>query len=54
MNRQGYKTKRQGQPKRKTKSLSDVPVKQWTSPKLCQIYASKTEWAAKVIPTPKA
>jgi hypothetical protein len=58
MNPENYKTKRQGQPKRasalsKSKSSMLANAKTPTSyatPKLCEIYSAKTEWATKVIP----
>jgi hypothetical protein len=40
----------------KTKSKMLAKAKDWTpnaTPKLCHIYATKTEWASKVIPKAK-
>jgi hypothetical protein len=59
MNREGYKTKRQGQPKNKSSNgKSKVPVvaaKEWsTTPKLRDIYNTRTEWATKKLPKVKA
>jgi hypothetical protein len=58
MNPENYKTKRQGQPKRtsplsksKTRMLRNAEVaKTYNSPKLCEIYNTKTQWIAKTIP----
>jgi len=58
MNPANYKTKRQGQPKRtsalsksKSSMLANAKVTtSYTSPKLHEIYATKKEWATKVIP----
>jgi hypothetical protein len=50
MNRESYKSKRKGQPKR---SRQVTKAKEWTpitTPKLCQIYATQTEWATKKLP----
>ena len=59
MNPENYKTKRQGQPKSRNsegRAKRRAKVKPWTvnaSPKLREIYASKTEWATKIMPKPK-
>jgi len=58
MSLEHYKTKRKGQPKRKSK-LSDSKSrmlamakgsKNITSPKLREAYSTKTEWMKKVVP----
>jgi len=61
MNPENYKTKRRGQPKRESalsKSKSNMIAKakvpnSYVSPKLCEIYNTKVEWATKVIPKQK-
>jgi len=59
MNPENYKTKRQGQPKSRNsagRAKRRKSIKPWTvtaSPKLRQIYATKTEWATKIMPKPK-
>ena len=59
MNREGYKTKRQGQPKQNNsagRAKRRVTVKQWTpeaTPKLREVYATQTEWATKLLPKAK-
>jgi hypothetical protein len=60
MNRQSYKTKRQGQRKRSSKvtgSKRHIGVTgkkvSFTQPHLHEIYASKAEWIKKVIPPAK-
>jgi hypothetical protein len=58
MNPANYKTKRQGQPKRasalsrrKFSMVANAKVAtSYASPKLREIYATKVEWATKVIP----
>jgi hypothetical protein len=58
MNRENYKSKRKGQPKRKSKikgskrrmvavAKASKPI---TSPKLREAYSAKTEWVRNVIP----
>jgi hypothetical protein len=61
MNPANYKTKRKGQPKRnkaksrsESRTLANAKVAaSYTTPKLREIYATKKEWATKVIPKPK-
>ena len=59
MNREGYKTKRQGQPKQNNsdnRAKRRITVKQWTpeaTPKLRQVYAAQTDWATKLMPKAK-
>jgi hypothetical protein len=60
MNRQSYKTKRQGQRKRNSKvtgSKRHIGVTgkkvSFTQPHLHEVYASKVEWVKKVIPPAK-
>jgi hypothetical protein len=56
MNPENYKTKRKGQPKRnsavnRAKRRADAKSKEPnTSPKLRQIYSTRTEWATKIMP----
>jgi hypothetical protein len=56
MNPENYKTKRKGQPKRnsaanRAKRRADAKAKEPnTSPKLRQIYSTRTEWATKIMP----
>ena len=58
MNPENYKTKRQGQPKRasplsknKSRMLANAKaVKPITSPKLCEIYNTRIDWAKKSLP----
>ncbi len=58
MNPENYKSKRQGQPKRtsplsknKSRMLTNAKVvKSFDSPKLREIYNTKTEWAKKSLP----
>jgi hypothetical protein len=58
MNPEHYKSKRKGQPKRngaisRSKSRMLAKAKEWTpitTPKLREIYSTKTEWAIKIIP----
>lgn len=50
MNRENYKTKRQGRPKRNRKAAK---IKEWTldpTQKLRQDYSTKIEWAIKKLP----
>jgi hypothetical protein len=56
MNRENYKSKRKGQPKRnsainrsKRRILAKVKEPN-NSPKLREIYSTKIEWAIKIIP----
>jgi hypothetical protein len=56
MNREGYKTKRKGQTKRnptmsRAKKQMTAKAKEVSStPKLREIYNTKTEWATKILP----
>jgi hypothetical protein len=56
MNRENYKSKRKGQPKRnsainRSKRRMDAKAKEPnTSPKLREIYFTNIEWATKIIP----
>jgi predicted HTH transcriptional regulator len=58
MNREQYKSKRKGQPKRKgklskSKSRMLKAAQEWkpiTSPQLREAYSTKIEWARKLIP----
>jgi hypothetical protein len=56
MNRESYKTKRKGQPKRntsvtKSKRRMMAKAKQPNNtPKLREIYSTKIEWATKIMP----
>ncbi len=56
MNPENYKSKRKGQPKRnsaanRAKRRMDAKAKEPnTSPKLREIYSTRTEWATKIIP----
>jgi hypothetical protein len=57
MNRESYKTKRKGQPKRnkamirsKIRKAAKAPN---TTPKLREIYSTKVEWAIKIMPNLK-
>ena len=59
MNLEKYKTKRKGQPKRNSavnranrRKLAKAKEPN-TSPKLREIYSTKTEWATKILPKPK-
>ena len=60
MNPENYKTKRKGQPKQKNsdgRAKRRASIKQWTTrttPKLREVYATKTEWATKKLPKLKA
>jgi hypothetical protein len=59
MNPENYKTKRKGQPKRnsaanRAKRAKLAKAKEPnTSPKLRQIYSTRTEWATKIMPKVK-
>ena len=59
MNPENYKTKRQGQSKKKNsaaRAKRRLATKEWTppaTPKLREIYATKTEWATKIMPKVK-
>jgi hypothetical protein len=59
MNREGYKTKRKGQPKKNNsagRAKRRASVEHWTptaTPKLLQVYATQTEWATKLMPKVK-
>jgi hypothetical protein len=58
MNREQYKSKRKGQPKRKgklskSKSRMLKAAQEWkpnTSPKLREAYSARIEWVRKLIP----
>jgi hypothetical protein len=56
MNRENYKSKRKGQPKRnsainRSKRRMDAKAKELhTSPKLREIYSTNIEWAIKIMP----
>jgi hypothetical protein len=56
MNREDFKTKRKGQPKQRNsegRAKRRLSIKQWTphtTPRLREIYATKTEWATKKLP----
>jgi len=56
MNRESYKTKRTGQPKRNPtmsrakKQMNAKPKEVSSTPKLREIYNTKTEWATKILP----
>jgi hypothetical protein len=56
MNRESYKTKRKGQPKRNNsaaRAKRRIKTKEWipdATPKLREIYSTKIEWATKIIP----
>jgi hypothetical protein len=59
MNPENYKTKRKGQPKRNSaanrskRRLLAKAKEPNTSPKLLQIYSTRTEWATKIMPKVK-
>ena len=59
MNPGNYKTKRQGQPMKNNsnaRAKKRRALKEWTpaaTPKLREIYATKTEWATKIMPKVK-
>ena len=59
MNPENYKTKRKGQPKRNNsagRAKRRAEIKPWTptaTAKLREIYATKIEWATKIMPKPK-
>jgi hypothetical protein len=58
MNFENYKSVRKGKPQRKSKHSGSKSrmlkaVKEWTpmiSPKLLEVYSTKTEWVMKIIP----
>ena len=56
MNREGYKSKRKTQPKRNMsitrakKQMMAKPKEVSSMPKLREIYATKIEWATKMLP----
>jgi hypothetical protein len=55
MNRENYKSKRKGQPKRnrannRSKSSLVTAAKVWNTPKLREVYSNRTEWATKMLP----
>jgi hypothetical protein len=56
MNRESYKTKRKGQPKRNPtmsrskKQMMAKPKEVSSTPKLREIYNTKIEWATKILP----
>jgi hypothetical protein len=56
MNRESYKTKRKSQPKRNMnitrakKQMLAKPKETSSTPKLQEIYNTKTEWATKILP----
>ena len=59
MNLENYKTKRKGQPKRNSavnranRSKLAKAKQTVTSPKLREIYSTRTEWATKIMPKAK-
>jgi len=56
LNRENYKTKRKGQPKRNRKitrakkQMMVKPKENGSTPKLREIYSTKNEWATKILP----
>ncbi|MGA3059955.1 MAG: hypothetical protein ABSD92_06245 [Candidatus Bathyarchaeia archaeon] len=56
MNPENYKTKRKGQPKKNNsagRAKRRAEIKEWTpdaTPKLREIYSTKTEWVTKIMP----
>ena len=56
MNPENYKTKRKGQPKSRNsagRAKKRALIKPWVliaTPKLRETYATKTEWATKIMP----